>query len=669
MRVWTRAALGGLLLLVACLVLPANAATTRSYADWDPLVGTSNNYTTAAQVPVQGFPRATVTTDSRSGSVGVQSGASTWLTEDTPVGQVYGSSRNLPYLSLRPKADNATSPSVTTYTFDHPTPPTGWMVAFADIDADQVRVTAKDASGAEVSAADLGFRGGFNFCEFPGATRPSACSTSIGDVPTWNATTQTLVGNPTAADTVGPTGWFEPTVPLSSLTVSYTRRSGFPIYSTYLAALGRTVSGTVQDVSTTGACAVTGVTVRLVDPYGASLATTTPASDGTYSFGQNATQPGYTVRIEPPAACAAVGGVTRTVSTATADATANFSVRQIIPQPVSGTVRADGQPLAGVPVTLHAPGGGTKTTTTAADGSYLFDDNAVDDGYFVTIDVPDGYTGTDQRAPFDVDTTPIIGQDFTLTANPDVSGTVTGGGSGLGGVTVTLTPATGPVLTTVTAADGSYTFERVPAGTYDISVEPPPGFSAVPPIDGVDVDADDVTGQDFALSRPGAISGMVTDSTNDDAPVPDAEVTVDGPGGPEVITTDSDGRFFVDGLDAGDYDIDLTPPAGFVPDGPAQQMTTITDEGEIRGGIDFAVTPVAAAPTPSPSPSPSASPSATPSAGTSAGSSGAGPASTSSSLPDTGSDVGGGFVLGALLLVGAGAIVLVGNRIARRREH
>ena len=664
MRTWTRAAICGLLLLLACLVLPADAVTTRQYADWDPLAGTSNNYTTAARLPVQGFPRAAVTTDSRSGSVGVQSGASSWLSETTPVGQVYGSSRNLPYLSLRPKADNATSPSVTTYTFEHPTPPTGWMIAFADIDADQVRVTAKDASGADVPAADLGFQGGFNFCEFPGDTRPSSCSTSIGDVPMWNASTQTLVGNPTAADTVGPTGWFQPTVPLSSLTVTYTRRSGFPIYSTYLAALGRTISGTVTDVSTVGACPVTGVTVRLVDPYGASLATTTPESDGSYTFGQNATQPGYTVSIEPPATCAAVGGVARSVSTATADATADFSVRQVIPQPVSGTVRADGQPLAGVPVTLHAPGGTTKTTTTAADGSYLFDNNPVDDGYFVTIDVPDGYSGTNQRAPFDVDTTPIINQDFTLTANPDVSGRVTGGGSGLGGVTVTLTPATGPALTTVTAADGGYTFERVPAGTYDISVEPPPGFDTEPPINGVDVAADDVPGQDFALSRAGAIGGTVA---NGDEPVAGAEVTIDGPGGPQVVTTDRGGQFFLDGLSLGDYDIDLTLPAGFSADGPTEKTTTITDEGEIRGGIDFAVTPVAAEPTPTPSPS--SSPSATPTPGTSTGSSNGGPASTSSTLPDTGSDVSGIFVLGALLLVGAGAVVLVGNRIARRRKH
>ena len=84
---------------------------------------------------------------------------------------------------------------------------------------------------------------------------------------------------------------------------------------------------------------------------------------------------------------------------------ADFQVRQIIPQAVSGRVdlRRD-DPLAGVTVTLHLPGGGTKTTTTEADGSYLFDNNPAGDGYFVCIDVPDGYTADDQRPAFDIAT-------------------------------------------------------------------------------------------------------------------------------------------------------------------------------------------------------------------------------------------------------------------------
>ena len=89
-------------------------------------------------------------------------------------------------------------------------------------------------------------------------------------------------------------------MPLSSITAIYTRRSGLPVYATSFAALARTITGTVADVSTgSGACPVTGVTVRLLSPYGEDLGTRTPDTDGAYSFGQVATQPGYRVIVEP----------------------------------------------------------------------------------------------------------------------------------------------------------------------------------------------------------------------------------------------------------------------------------------------------------------------------------------------------------------------------------
>ncbi|GAA4370519.1 hypothetical protein GCM10023152_09790 [Agromyces bauzanensis] len=68
---------------------------------------------------------AAVSSDSRAGQVGVISGASTWLSEGTPVGAKYGSSRDEPYLNLRPKADSETAPSTTTYSFPTPTPTSG----------------------------------------------------------------------------------------------------------------------------------------------------------------------------------------------------------------------------------------------------------------------------------------------------------------------------------------------------------------------------------------------------------------------------------------------------------------------------------------------------------------------------------------------------------------
>ncbi|MGC4109254.1 MAG: carboxypeptidase regulatory-like domain-containing protein [Nocardioides sp.] len=640
---------------------PAQALRTTGWAAWEPLTGSSNSYSTSMQLPAQGFPAASVATDSRSGSVGVQSGASMWFGATTPVGAKYGSSRDQPYLNLRPLADTATTPSTTTYTFADPTPPTGWAFVLGDIDADQVKVTAKDADGNEVGASELGFVQAFNLCD--SSPRPGACSTSVGDVPTWNPGTQTLTGNPTASDTVGATGWFEPTVSLSSLTFVFTRRAGFPVYQTWFASVARTISGTVSDVSTGGgSCPLQDVTVRLVSPYGEPLATTHPDSAGAYSFGQYATQPGYVVSVDP-ADCAVVGNVSDTVSTAADDATADFTVRRILPQPVSGRVTSNGtDPLAGVTVTLHAPGGGTKTTTTEPDGTYLFDDNAEGDGYFVTIDVPPGYHGDDQRAPFDIGTTAVTGQDFDLTANADVSGHVTDGGGGVGGVTVVLTPSGGGTPeSTVTDGDGGYTFERVPPGTYDISIETPTGYSPEPPLTDVVVAADDLDNQDFALSKPGAVAGTVHLDTSSGAGHRGVEIRITGPDGEQTVTTDADGNYFLGDLPPGTYRIRVVVPDGFDGVAPAEHTVTITDAGEIRSGQDFVIT---ASPTSGPSTSPTSAPTQGPTQGPTSS-----PTGPSGDLPNTGSDVGRREVLlgGGMLLAGTALVALTGVR--RKGRH
>ena len=657
-----RLALTGALTLAASVVsiglAPAQAQRVTGWSDWDPVSGSTNHYATTMRLPAQGFPAATMASDSRSGSVGVQSGASMWFGGSTPVGVKYGSSQDRPYLNLRPLADTATTPSRTTYTFDQPTPPTGWAFVLGDIDADKVSISAKDAGGQAVSAAQLGFVQAFNLCD--SSPRPGACSTSVGDVPTWDPTNQTLTGSPSATDTVGATGWFEPTVSLSSLTFTFTRRSGFPVFQTWFASVARTISGSVSDVSTAGgSCPVQDVTVRLLGPHGETLASTTPAAGGAYSFGEYATQPGYVVSVEPPAGCAVVGNVSHTVSTAADDAVANFQVRQVIPQPVSGRVTANGSdPLGGVTVTLHLPGGGTKTTTTGPDGRYLFDNNAVGTGYSVSIDLPDGYDGDDARPPFDIDDQPVTGQDFDLTANPDVSGTVTGGGTGIGGVTVTLTPSSGgQPVTTVTQGDGSYVFERVPSGTYEISIDTPPGYDAEPPLTDVVVAEEDVDQQDFTLSRAGALGGTVHLDTAGGNGKAGVRIRVTGPGGTRTVTTDGQGGYFLDGLPSGTYVIRVVVPDGFTRVGPATHTVTITDAGEIRSDQDFVVTRLPTSPTTGITTAPTQGPTSAPP--------GDGP-EPGPDLPDTGSAVPVSLVLGGAALL-VGGLTLVGLSMTGRR--
>ena len=121
----------------------------------------------------------------------------------TPFGQVYGSSQNKGYLNLRPAADNAASPSITTYTFASPTPAAGWGFVLGDVDADQVLVRATGPGGAAVAVGDLGFQGVFNYCDVP-SPRPGSCSGVAApfDLPTWDPATGILRGNAAALDTV-----------------------------------------------------------------------------------------------------------------------------------------------------------------------------------------------------------------------------------------------------------------------------------------------------------------------------------------------------------------------------------------------------------------------------------------------------------------------------------
>ena len=130
---------------------PAHALTD-TWAAWDPITGTSNNYATTLRQQAPGFPEAAVATDSR-GNVQLPSGLTTFLGTGTPPGLKYGTSRGSSYLALRPRADTPTAPSTTTYTFADPTPDTGWAFVLGDVDSDQVEVRATDEDGTAVPAA------------------------------------------------------------------------------------------------------------------------------------------------------------------------------------------------------------------------------------------------------------------------------------------------------------------------------------------------------------------------------------------------------------------------------------------------------------------------------------------------------------------------------------
>lgn len=605
--------------------VPAQAAP----AGWGQFTftGASRAWTGTLTQQASGFPVAQLTSTSVGGSsVGIQSGTSTYLSPLTAVGARYGSSQGQGYLNLRPNSQNGPPPSVTTYTFDRPTPTSGWTFVLGDIDADQVTITGTDATGRPVSPAAFGFRDVFNYC-VPGVCTPNA------DVPSWDPATGVLKGNTQALDTNGAAAWFEPNVALSSLTFTYAQRAGFPVYQTWFSSLEHDLTGTI----TAPAGRQDGITVVLLDPAGNEVGRSTTDDDGNYGFPGFATYDGYRVQVIRPSGLTSDDPLTQSVDLSKSNQQANFTLRAIVPVPAGGTVTdPDGNPVGGVTLTLTDPNGGPdRTTVSESDGTYVFDDVPVGTGHTVTATPPTGSTVTGPRTftvPPDSEE-PITGLDFVVTPPPptptgSLAGTVTRqGDGGLGGVPVLITGLGGASYSTVTAPDGSWSASGLEPGDYTATVQPPAGTTVVGD-DSLDptipAQGGDVGELDFVLAvtpvsnEPRSAGGTVT--TPDGDPVPGVVIEVIDPadGSTSRDTTDSDGAWSVDDLPAGQgYTARVVDvPDGFQPpDDPTLGFDV--DDADVTG-LDFELVPIETSPSPTPTPTLTPTPTPTPSSTTAA---------------------------------------------------
>ena len=224
---------GPLALAGAAAAAPPSAADS-AYGKWAVAGGSGT-----MRIPLAGFPEAAVQTDA--GSVTVPSGASAFLGTGTPMGARYGSSQGKPYITMGAAAGG--TPSTTALAFADPTPAGSWAFTLGDVDADQVQISALGVGGTPLTAAQLGFQGVFNYCT--NTPKPSSCvgPGPFTDMPTWNPATSTLTGN--VNDTNGASGWFQPTVPVTRITLTYTVQIGIPIYQLWTASLATDVEGTV----------------------------------------------------------------------------------------------------------------------------------------------------------------------------------------------------------------------------------------------------------------------------------------------------------------------------------------------------------------------------------------------------------------------------------------
>ena len=257
------------------------------------------------------------------------------------------------------------------------------------------------------------------------------------------------------------------------------------------------------------------ITVELLGPDGAVIATTTTDTDGNYSFTRLPVGD-YTVKVTKAGAIANLDQTedpdsTKDNTSGTVTLNADNPVQENInfgyvkKHAISGNVYLDQNrdktkdggdiPQSGITVNLvDASGTVVATTTTDADGNYSF--TGLGDGtYTVQVDKTGPLASTEQTEDpsgqgdsrsqaitftrSDPDVTNVnfgYAEDYTISGtvyyDKDRSETLNNGEPGFDGITVNLLDEAGAtVATTTTKADGTYSFAKLPAGKYTVKVE------------------------------------------------------------------------------------------------------------------------------------------------------------------------------------------------------
>ena len=364
---------------------------------------------------------------------------------------------------------------------------------------------------------------------------------------------------------------------------------------------------------------LSGVTVTLVDGSGNVVATTTTDASGNYNF------PGladgtYTVKVDTTGKLAGLeqtedpSGAKNSQSTPITftrndpDVT-NVNFGYAKDYSIAGNVYRDSNRseskdatetvFQGVTVNLvDASGNVVATTTTDADGNYSFSKlpagdytvKVVKDGAIKDMDQTEDPDGTKDNASGKIsigaDNPTQTGVNFGYNPNNTIKGSVyrddnrsssrDGSEEGYQGQTVQLLDQDGNVVaTTTTAADGSYSFEHLPDGTYSVKVvkdgaltdteqtEDPDGTkdNASEPIT-LDPTQSVKEGVNFGYVPDYSLSGTIyrdgnRSASHDSTENPYAGVTVnllDSAGNVvATTTTDANGGYSFSKLPAGDY--------------------------------------------------------------------------------------------------------------------
>ncbi len=367
--------LAAALLVSGLAVLPsAPAAAVNAQLTFE---GSARAYSGTVLGPI-GFPATTFTSDSAGGNVvGAFNGGATWQPLGTPLADAFSEDRTAPYLGLRPRANNAASPSDTTYVFDGGSPAAGWGFALGDIEAERLTISATRLDGSAATVDELGFQGGYNTCDFARSSANCSSNPPVNPVPTAvpevidPAATELVVADTitcaslSSCDTAGASVAFLPTVPLSTLTVRSTWIVGLPTYQTWFAMADQPVAGIALNSDRQPE---PGMPVELVDDDGSVLESTTTDEAGSYVFPSVLEGADLALRLPDTATSCMRAGADVPVSV---DGSPAPELVATALAGVSGVVTdQEGTALAGVTVTAARDGVRLDTTTTGTGGSY-----------------------------------------------------------------------------------------------------------------------------------------------------------------------------------------------------------------------------------------------------------------------------------------------------------
>ena len=408
---------------------------------------------------------------------------------------------------------------------------------------------------------------------------------------------------------------------------------------------------------------LSGVMVTLVDGSGNVVATTTTDASGNYNF-PGLTDGTYTVKVDTTGKLAGLeqtedpSGAKNSQSTPITftrndpDVT-NVNFGYVPDYSIAGNVYRDSNRseskdatetvFQGVTVNLvDASGNVVATTTTDADGNYSFSKlpagdytvKVVKDGAIKDMDQTEDPDGTKDNASGKIsigaDNPTQTGVNFGYNPNNTIKGSVyrddnrsssrDGSEEGYQGQTVQLLDQDGNVVaTTTTAADGSYSFEHLPDGTYSVKVvkdgaltdteqtEDPDGTkdNASEPIT-LDPTQSVKEGVNFGYVPDYSLSGTIyrdgnRSESHDATENPYAGVTVnllDSAGNiVATTTTDANGAYSFSKLPAGDYRVKVDTTGTLKgldqtedPDGVADSTSgtiSLNNANRTQSGVNF----------------------------------------------------------------------------------